>query len=321
MLPRPAVLRRGLLAASLAAPAILRAQPALTRLALLLDWKAMPTYAGFFLARELGLFARHGLEVDLQPGHGATIATRMIADSQEYWVGTSSGAATAIGVSQGLRVKSLAVLYRSTPSVLFSRPEAPIRRPAELAGKRVGLVPGSVTVDEFHGLLAANGLDRSQVTEVAVPWTAQPLLDGTVDALIDYEEMLPAELQAAGRDVALLRLAEHGVKVYSLNLIVRDSAWEQPAQQALARRLTAAALEGQAALQRDPAEAARTFARLFPNFDRRYVDRALAIVARQLGGPPLGGQTEPGWQSTLDHLARLGLLQRPLMPAQVAVLD
>lgn len=314
------LLRRALLTGALASPTIVRAQPPRQSVDLLLDWKAMPTYAGFYLARELGLFAKRGLEVAIRESRGATVATEMVGGSQEYWIGTSSGAATAIGRSFGLPVKSLAVLYRNTPSVIFSRPDAPIRKPTDLYGKRIGLVPGSVTVEEYRGLLEAQHLDRARIAEVAVDWTARPLYDGRVDALIDYEEMLPAELMAEGKPVEIVRLADNGVKVYSLNLIVHERAWQQPRRRDVARRLLEAVLEAYGSLTQSPAEAANIFSRLFPAFERRYVAAAIGIVVRELGSPPIGQQTSQGWQATIDHLGRLSLLHRPVTVEEVAIL-
>ena len=57
--------RRGVLASlfalSIAAPAI--AQP-LTKVEVLLDWKALPTYAGFFLDSRAALTQKYGPEID-----------------------------------------------------------------------------------------------------------------------------------------------------------------------------------------------------------------------------------------------------------------
>jgi len=196
--------RRSLLATAAAAPlapALARAQ-SLQHVDLLIDWKPAPTYAGFFIARETGAFERRGLDVRIVEGRGASVAAEMVGVGKEYWISSSSAAATAIGRSKGLPIRSLAVYYRRTPTVLYSRAEDRIDAPRDLVGKRVGLVPGSVTVDEFRALLAANRIDRSKIKEVAVEWDSKALLDGKVDALIDYEEIAPAELIAEGRKIA-----------------------------------------------------------------------------------------------------------------------
>ena len=96
----------------------------------------------------------------------------MWAPVRSTWIGTSSGAATAIGRARGLPVKSLSVLYRNTPSVIFSRADAPIRTPTDLYGKRIGLVPGSVTVDEYRGLLAVRHMERAALRKS--PSTGRP---------------------------------------------------------------------------------------------------------------------------------------------------
>ena len=75
--------RRGLLGASIAAsfgPALIArrtmAQP-LQKVEVLLDWKPLPTYAGFFIARELGAFERQGLDVTFKEVQGDRKSTRL----------------------------------------------------------------------------------------------------------------------------------------------------------------------------------------------------------------------------------------------------
>jgi ABC-type nitrate/sulfonate/bicarbonate transport system substrate-binding protein len=315
-LPRR-VLLASALATPLVTPALLRAQP-LKKIDLLLDWKPMPTYAGFYLAREWGLFAGQGLDVTIHEGHGAIVSAEIVSQSPEYWIGSSSGVATAVGCSRGLALKSLSVLYRNTPSVIFSRAETGIVVPADLYGKRIGLVPGSTTVEEFRALLAVQRLDPARITIVSVDWTSAPLYDGQVDALIDYEEMLPAELQAAGRQISILRLADCGVRLYSLNVIAKAQAWASPEGRDAATRLVEAVQQAYGRVQSGPAEAAAAFSRLFPSFDRPYVSQAMAVIVRELGRQPLGQQTRVGWQATIDQLNRLGLLARPVTVNEIA---
>ncbi|MCF8534361.1 MAG: ABC transporter substrate-binding protein [Reyranella sp.] len=317
--------RRALIVGALAAPALsqARAQPR-EKVELLIDWKPSPTYAGFYLAQQIGAFERRGLDVTITVGHGASVSAAEIGRGGSPWIGSSSGAATAIARSKGAAMKSLAVYYRDTPTVIYSLagngPATAILRPQDLLGRRIGLVPGSITVEEYRALLAANGLDRSRIAEVEVGWDARALLDGKVDALIDYKEITPAELGAQGHQLAILRLADFGVDCYSLNLIVSDAAWAHPARRATARRIAEALAEGYGAVQAHPAEAARSFIALFPALSPRYVELGMADVARELGAPPLGGQTRAGWQATLATLGKLGLLQRPVTVEEVAIL-
>ncbi len=106
----------------------------------------------------------------------------------------------------------------------YSRAEDRIDAPRDLIGKKVGLMPGSVTVDEYRALLVANRIDRAKVKKIEVDWNGNALLDRRVD-----EEIAPAELQAQGRRIAVLHFAEFGLRLDNLNLIVNELAWMSPA--------------------------------------------------------------------------------------------
>ncbi len=317
-----ALARRTLIAAALAAPALWRGPAraqARDRVELLMDWKPSPTYAGFFLAQQTGLFEKRGLEVEIVIGHGASASAEWIGRGDGAWIGSSSGAATGIARSKGAPIRSLAVYYHDTPTVIYSLAGSGILRPQDLPGRRIGLVPGSITVEEYRALLIANGLDRARITEVEVGWDSSALLQGKVDALIDSKEIAPAELMAEGRKLDILRLADFGVDCYSLNLIVNAAAWADPRRRPVARKVAEALAEAYGIVRERPAAASASFMVFFPTISQRYVETGMADVARQLGAPPVGGQTRAGWQKTLATLGGLGLLQQPLVPGEVAI--
>ncbi len=319
--------RLGALAAGVAlAPLAAAAQspppgPALEKIEVLLDWKGLPTYAGFHIAREMGAFERRGIDVSFREVLGANVSIEEIGAGKTAWIGTSSGMATAIGRARGLPVKSLAVYYRKTPSVIFTRAEDRSAHPRDLYGKRLGIVAGSITNEELRALFAINRLDLGKVEVVPVEWDTFALLEKKVDALIDYEEMTPAEMLSDGRRLLLLRMSDFGVRTYSLNLVVNDTAWASPQRQALARKVAEAVAEAYTMVAERPADAAATFANIFPRLAPRYIDRSMGIVARQLGQPPIGVQTRAGWQETLDLLSSLKLLPKPVTVDDVAIFD
>lgn len=312
--------RRSLLLSALAAPAVARAQPLLEKVEILLDWRPLPTYAGFFLAREMGAFERRGLAVGFTETQGAIASTESIGEGTAHWIGTSSGAATAIGRSRGVPVRSLAVYYQRTPTVVYSRTEDRIAHPRDLAGKTVGVVPGSITGEELRALFLANKIDPETVRRSTVDWSATALIDRKVDALVDYEEMAPSEMIAEGRRITMIRLADFGVRLYGLNLAVNDAAWADPARRAIAWKIVDAVQEGYNLVKEHAADAATQFATLFPRLAPRYVDRSMVTVARQLTGPPTGIQTRAGWEATLQTLEQLKLLAKPVTVDEVAIL-
>ena len=286
---------------------------------LLIDGIPAPTYAGFYVAREIDAFKKRGLDVRIVEVHGANVAAEMIAAGQEYWIGSSSASATAIGRSRGLAIRSLAVYYRRTPTVLYSRAEDRIDAPRDLRGKRVGLVPGSTAVDEYPALLLVNRIDRSKIKEIEVTGDSSALLDRKVDALLDFEEIAPAELQSQGKRVSVMRLADFGVRLYGPNLLVNEMAWtSSPQRKQTAQMVEEAVQEGYQLVRDKPAEAAAIFGKLFPDFPPRYVELSMQIVSRQLA-VPIGNQTRIGWEDTLKMLSSLRLLARAVSAEEVAI--
>ena len=322
MIPTRRMMLAGALASVLPAPAIAQPVPDVAqKVEILLDWKALPTFAGFYLAQEMGAFERRGLEVTFAETQGAISSAEKIGSGTQYWIGSSSGIATAIGRSKGHPIKSLAVYYAKSPTVIYTRGEDRIAHPRDLYGKTLGLVPGSITNEEFRALVTANKLDRARIKETTVSWNAYDLVEKKVDALIDYDEMAPAELIAEGRRITMIRLSDFGVKAYSLNLIVNDAAWADPAKREIARKVEEAVQEGYNMVRERPGDAALHFSRLFPRLAPRYVDRSMATVSQQLSGPPTGQQTRAGWEATIATLETLGLLARPITVDEVAILD
>ena len=293
----------------------------LEKVEILLDWKALPTYAGFYLARRMGAFERRGLEVTFAETQGALSSAAMIGEGKPYWIGSSSGVATAIGVSKGQPIKSLAVYYPKTPTVIYTRGEDRIAVPRDLYGKSLGLVAGSITNEEFRALIAANKLDRGRIKEIPVEWNAYDLVDKKVDALIDYDEMSPSELIAEGRRITMIRLSDYGVRAYSLNLIINDAAWADPAKRATALKIVEAVQEGYNSVKERAGDAAGHFSTLFPRLAPRYVERAIATVSQQLSGPPTGIQTRAGWEATIKTLESLNLLAKPITVDDVAIFN
>lgn len=292
---------------------------ALRKVAILLDWKSEPTYAGFYIARENGEYRKRGLDVEIIEGNGATTSAQVIGAGQQYFVGSCSGEATAIAKSKGIPIKSVAVFYPNVPTVIYSRADTAIRKPSDMIGKRIGLIDGSVTVDEYRGVVAANHIDRSKVKEVSVGFDAAPLLSRKVDGLMNYEELTPVELRLQGHDIVVMRFADFGLKAYSLNLIANEEALRNNG--VVIKSIVDGTIAGYSFLRSNPAQAAAIFGKLFPEKDQRYVNDSMLVVQHLLGVGPIGIQTREGWLETIGTLTRLGLLAKNVSVNDVAAAE
>lgn len=120
-----AVLAAGFCVAACRSGKATKANRAIT---LLIDWKAEPTYAGFYIANAQGLYSKRGFDVTIVEGNGATVAAQLVG-AGTYSIASCSGEATAIARAKGIPIKSLAVLYPNVPSSASTASTRPDRYP------------------------------------------------------------------------------------------------------------------------------------------------------------------------------------------------
>jgi NitT/TauT family transport system substrate-binding protein len=143
---------------------------------------------GSYVAKDQGIFERHGLDVELTllVNQGSVVAALVSGSVQ---IGTPSALAVLQAVDAGLDVVFLAssnVTPSASRTAMFARNGSGIERPQDLVGKRVG-VPSLNTY--LHVMarqwLKSNGVDDTKVNfvEVGFQQMADVLKGGSVDAV------------------------------------------------------------------------------------------------------------------------------------------
>ena len=288
---------------------------------ILLDWQPEPTYLGVYYAREKGYYRELGLDVEIVPSWGANQAVAAVAGGK-YAIATASGGATVLGYNNEAKCVSLAVLYPRIPTVVYGLSDKKLATPQDLIGKKVGIYPGSINVNEFDAFMKANNVDKSQLTIVSLSGSDIALLrSGQIDFGLHYWEMSPTVVdvdpqvpQVEGRRTSFLKLADYGVRGYGVNII---SSRETLAKQGdLVKKVAEAMVRGYTEAKKNPDEAAAVYSRLFPDRDPAFVKESLRRVNEMLGSP-MGAQDREGWQQTIDSYDSLGLLKVKPSPTDI----
>ena len=138
-----------------------------------------------------------------------------IVASGRYEVGqVSSSPSVMLAVSQGLPIKCFAVGAQKHPYTFFSLAKNPVKKPADLVGKKVG-IPSTAAI-LLRALLAKNKIAEKDVTVVTVGADMAPLLTGQVDVVTGWLTNTtalkvagpgPRRPDAVGRRRAALRAA------------------------------------------------------------------------------------------------------------------
>ena len=141
------------------------------------------SFLNVFLARDAGLFKKHGLDLELVQMAGPLPVAALSAGEIDFLTGYTTG---IVATGQGAPLKGVMIGLRKPPFFLVAEPS--IQRSSDLAGKRIGVDRiGSLQHLVVRLLLKAKGLDPEKVgfTQTgSVSNTVTSLAQGAVSAAV-----------------------------------------------------------------------------------------------------------------------------------------
>jgi sulfonate transport system substrate-binding protein len=204
-----AILALGLAAA--AAPARAEDKPSVIRIG-----STAPGHLKFILARHSGAFekefAKDGIKVEMVTfTNGGSEATTALATGAIEFTYTGNNPALRVAAS-GADVKfiGLSSYAKADGSAIIVRADSPIKTVADLKGKKVAYLFGTVRHSIFSKALKSVGLATGDVDSINLAFDASgpALVRGDIDALVETEDTA-AKLVEAGQARVLLDANDH----------------------------------------------------------------------------------------------------------------
>jgi len=212
--------RRTFLQAAAAAPIVLsmssRAVMAEDKPSLIRIGSTAPGHLKFILARHSGAFdqefAKDGIKVELVVfTNGGSEATTALATGAIEVTYTGNNPALRVAAA-GADVKAvgLSSFTKADGSAIIVRADAPFKTVADLKGKKVAYLFGTVRHSIFSKALHAVGLTTNDVDSLNLAFDASgpALVRGDVDAIVETEDVA-AKLVEAGQARVLLDANDH----------------------------------------------------------------------------------------------------------------
>lgn len=141
------------------------------------------SFLNVFIARDAGLFKKHGLDLELIQMAGPLPVAALSAGEIDFLTGYTTG---IVATGQGAPLKGVMIGLRKPPFYLVAEPS--IQRPGDLAGKRIGVDRiGSLQHLVVRLLLKAKGMDPEKVSFTqtgSVSNTVTSLGQGAVSAAV-----------------------------------------------------------------------------------------------------------------------------------------
>lgn len=193
----------------------------LTKVSVRLKWIDQAQFAGYYYAKEQGLYQSSGLDVELLPG-GPDISPMQTVISGSSDFGIIGADQIILARSKGVPIVAVAVIYKKSPVAIASLKKSNIQSPSDLKGKTVAIVYGKDEEVIYKALLDKESVPRDLIKEVPLTFDLSQITTGKVDAQIVYEMNEPVLLAQKGFDINLIKPRDYGINLYSDTLFTTE---------------------------------------------------------------------------------------------------
>lgn len=292
-----------------------------TKVSLVLNWYPYGEHAPFYYGIQEGIFAEHGIDLQVQAGQGSGKTVAAVGGEQTDF-GWADTPALLAAVSKGLPAKSVGVFLQTTPAAVQSFEESGIDEPADLKGKTIASTAGDALSATFPAFLKANGLSAEDVSVQNTDGAGKiaAVMGGRTDALLGFaHDQGPTIADKAGKPMSYLRFADYGVEFFSTGLITSNAMIEENPD--LVREMVAATSEAFAAAVENPEEAVESMKGASQQLPPEKVlleswkatTNLLHTEATTSEAP--GVNDEQDWVKTIEVFTQAGMLQGEAKPA------
>lgn len=222
----------------------------------------LPAFAPFQLAKAKGYFTDAGLDVAFQVGKGgADVATQVAVGNAD--MGGGIGDTPIIVRANGLEVRGVALLGGRGLTQLYWRKDSGATGPADLKGKKVGVLAyQDTTYYNLLGALASQGLTKDDVDAQAIGSAGmiQLMVTGDVQAISGVPEW-GAAIRAAGVELGTMPV-DQLFPAMAQAIIASDKTIA--GRPAVVKGFVGAVLRAIDDIEADPAQAARDYVAAVP---------------------------------------------------------
>ncbi len=203
------------------------ATPALSadRLKVALDWFVNPDHATLVLAKELGYFKQHGLDVDLVAPANPNDPPKLVA-AGKFDIAVSYQPQLHLQVAEGLPLRRIGTLVATPLNTLVVLDAGPIKSLRDLKGKKIGFSVGGFEDAILGIMLESQGLSLKDVELINVNFSLSPsIISGQVAAVIGaFRNFELNQMDIVNKPGRAFYPEEHGVPAYDELILTANSA-------------------------------------------------------------------------------------------------
>ncbi len=288
----------------------------LTKASLRLKWLPQAQFAGFYYAHAKGYYKDEGIDLTINPGGPNLVAENLVATNADTF-GISGGSDSLLAaVDKGLPLVSIGVSHQITPFAFVARKDGPIKTLQDFKGKKVMVwFTGGHYV--LFGMLANEGIERSEMTIQPQQASVTPFVNGDVDVIAGmwFNELYSIRKKVGEDALTYFQSEDYGVTFPRDTLIVtKETAANKPE---LVKAFLRASIRGWRDAAANPEEAIDMVLKIAPTLDRDHQTFMLKesyrlITAGKAATEGLFVVDKEALQSAHDFLLANKVLNKPV---------
>lgn len=260
------------LAALLAAMAFSSVARAADNVTLILDWFVNPDHAPLIVAEQKGFFKANDLNVEIVAPADPNDPPKLVAAGKAD-LAVSYQPQLHVQVAEGLPLVRVGTLVGTPLSSLVVLKNGPIKKIADLKGKKIGFSVGGFEDALLATMLEKHGLNLKDITLINVNFSLSPsIISGKVDGVIGaFRNFELNQMDIVGKPGTAFYPEEEGVPPYDELILV---AHKDKAAQPKFRRFLNAIERGAQFLVNHPEESWKLFIAAHKDLDDELNRRA-----------------------------------------------
>ena len=192
-----------------------------TKLDFILNWVPGGDHAPYYYAKQLGWYAKEGLDVNLEPGKGSMLAVQKVGAGANP-IGLADMGNVLVGRGKGAEMVGVFNVYANSPQGMYWLKSSGITGIKDFAGKKIGNPAADGARTMWPALAKANGVDPKSVTWVNIDANAKlsALKSKAIDATTSFYNIHHVFQREIGADLGFLAWRDAGLNPYGNSVVV-----------------------------------------------------------------------------------------------------
>ena len=191
------------------------------KLDFILNWVPGGDHAPYYYAKKLGLYAKEGIDLNLEPGKGSALATQKVGAGANP-IGLADMGGVLVAKGKGADTVAVFNVYANSPQGLYWLKSSGIKGIKDFPGKKIGNPAADGARTMWPALAKANGIDPKSVTWVNIDANAKlsALKSKSIDITTSFYNIHHIFQRELGADMGFLAWREIGLNPYGNSVIV-----------------------------------------------------------------------------------------------------